>query len=84
MQLTHSGEFLTMSNANPRLAVSNFLPPHLRDALVATKTWPVMHRYARIDALTLEASRQYPELVRPPSDMSMTGLWVDMRSVRPA
>lgn len=64
--------------------VSTYLPPHVRDALVATATLPEFHRIARIDQLTLEASRQHPELVRPPSDMTMTGLWVDMRSVRPA
>lgn len=51
------------------------LPPSIVAALKQVSQWPPAMRNVRIDQITLEAHKQYPELVRHPEDTSLAHLW---------
>ena len=64
--------------------IGNLYPPSVREALVLAGTWPAGQRIARIDQLTHEASNQYPELLRQPSETSSAAEWAARRAAWPA
>ena len=68
-----------MTNSPP-LKASQFLPPNIAKALVDTQGWSGQSRHLRIDTLTMQAHKQYPELVRHPGDTSRESEWALIRA----